>query len=74
MTHKKYDQTNGSNSNFREGPKDHSPAPSGETQLQLEMPISEAMEECELMCKVNGKAKNYLILQLFLQKDNDYGG
>jgi len=73
MTHQKYDQTNVSNSNFRQGSKDHSSAPSGETQLQLNMPISDAMEEFELMCKVSGKAKKLSNPTVIPQKDDDYG-
>lgn len=77
MTYQKYDQTNGSNSNSQQGPKDHSPAPRGEIKLQPDMPISEAMEEFELMTKVSGKAEstiesyNYTYDRLTKEIDKD---
>lgn len=58
MSYLKDDQANGSDSNFQQGPRKHSPTPSGETELQLDMSLSEAREEFELMTKVSGKAES----------------
>lgn len=58
MSYLRDDQANGSDSTFQQVPKNHSPTPSGADELQPEMPLSEAMEEFELMTKVSGKAES----------------